>query len=72
VRDVPAEVCDSRIDALVTLDGRWLCTGDGKHLSLKQLREVVDVYNAWRVGNLQDCTLHGTPNRTPFPERPST
>lgn len=26
-------------------------------LGRKQLEEVAEVYNAWRVGNLQDCTI---------------
>ena len=32
-------------------------TGRFELLSSEQLEEVAAVYNAWRVGNLQDCTI---------------
>lgn len=32
-------------------------TGRFHNLERDQLREVAAVYNAWRVGNLQDCTI---------------
>lgn len=32
-------------------------TGAFHNLEREQLEEVAAVYNAWRVGNLQDCTI---------------
>lgn len=32
-------------------------TGEFEFLTLPQLAEVAAVYNAWRCGNLQDCTI---------------
>lgn len=32
-------------------------TGKFEFLTLPQLEEIAAVYNAWRVGNLQDCTI---------------
>lgn len=56
---VPKEVCMSKVDTLVSVEGKSLVDGAGKKLSESQLSEVVAVYNAWRVGNLQDCTIRG-------------
>lgn len=32
-------------------------TGGFEFLTLPQLEEIAAVYNAWRAGNLQDCTI---------------
>lgn len=68
---MPADVCDSLIphnvevastDDLGVTDP---ATGVFHNLEREQLKEVASVYNAWRAGNLQDCTVR-TPGDIKF------
>lgn len=54
---VPKVVALSLVDTLVYVDKDRLIDNAGRELTKEQLGEVVAVYNAWRVGNLQDCTI---------------
>lgn len=51
---VPHNVEVAATDDLGVIDP---ATGVFRNLEHEQLREVAAVYNAWRVGNLQDCTI---------------
>lgn len=61
--NLPASVEESRIPACIRVaecGTKLLYTdmeGDFHILTNAQLEEVAAVYNAWRVGNLQDCTI---------------
>lgn len=62
---VPADAESSAVPACVFCEGRGLCYRSftslrGIPLTREQLEEVAAVYNAWRVGNLQDCTVKTT------------
>ena len=61
---VPESVAESLVPYNVTLDPVTdkvgyldVRTGSFLQLSPAQLEEVAVVYNAWRVGNLQDCAI---------------
>lgn len=61
---VPESVAESLVPHNVTVDSVTdkvgyldVWTGSFLQLSHDQLQEVAAVYNAWRVGNLQDCTI---------------
>lgn len=67
---VPSDVGSSKISNLIVAhDWCRLYTIDGKKLTVPQLQEVADVYNAWRVGNLQDCTITSAQTLTDLMER---
>lgn len=64
MRGVPESVGESVVSHNVvvresSLDIGYVspATGEFTFLTLPELEEVAAVYNAWRVGNLQDCTI---------------